>query len=71
LINVGDVYKRANTDLISEEKILAVLADRLQHAQADGRYETMEEAERELEEREITFDATNVATAFKPRTSWL
>ncbi len=58
LINAGDVYKRANTDLILEEKNLAVLADRLQKAQADGRYETMEVAEKELEEHEITFAAT-------------
>ena len=58
LINAGDVYKRANTDLISAETNLAVLADRLQHAQADGRYETMEAAEREFKEREITFAAT-------------
>ncbi len=58
LTNAGDVYKRANTDLISAEQSLAVLADRLQQAQADGRFETMEAAEQELQERENTFNAT-------------
>ena len=59
LENAKDVYKRANSDLVLEEQNLAVLIDRLQQAQADGRYEIMEAAERELEEREATLTATH------------
>ncbi|MCH7742936.1 MAG: AAA family ATPase [Proteobacteria bacterium] len=56
LKNSGDVYERATSDLISEEQNLAVLADRLQQAQADGRFEEMETAERNLEESQRTFE---------------
>jgi DNA repair exonuclease SbcCD ATPase subunit len=54
LSNAKDVFDRANTNLRQEEQNLAVLADRLQQAQADGRFEAMEAAARELEHREDT-----------------
>ncbi len=58
LSNAKDVYERANTNLRQEEQNLAVLADRLQQAQADGRFEAMEAAERELEHRDDTLKST-------------
>lgn len=58
LANAKDVYERANTDLRQEEQNLAVLADRLQQAQADGRFEAMEAAERELEHCETVLSST-------------
>jgi len=58
LANAKDVYERANTDLRREEQNLAVLTDRLQQAQADGRFEAMEAAERELEDCETVLTAT-------------
>lgn len=56
--NARDVYDRANGDLRHEEQNLAVLADRLQQAQADGRFEAMEAAEREFEHREAALTST-------------
>jgi len=50
LENSKSVCERANSDLIKEEQNLAVLTDRLQQAQADGRFETKEVAERDYEE---------------------
>ena len=58
LSNAKDVYDRANTNLRQEEQNLAVLADRLQQAQADGRFEAMESAERELEHCDHTLKST-------------
>ncbi len=58
LSNARDVYERANTNLRQEEQNLAVLTDRLQQAQADGRFEAMEAAERELEHRETVLTST-------------
>jgi DNA repair exonuclease SbcCD ATPase subunit len=58
LSNAKDVYDRANTNLRQEEQNLAVLADRLQQAQADGRFEAMATAERELEYRDDTLKST-------------
>lgn len=58
LANAKDVYERANTDLRREEQNLAVLTDRLRQAQADGRFEAMEAAERELEDCETVLTAT-------------
>ena len=40
LSNARDVYERANTNLRQEEQNLAVLTDRLQQAQADGRFDS-------------------------------
>jgi uncharacterized protein YhaN len=59
LTNAKDVYERAGADLIQAQQNLAVLADRLQQAQADGRFESMEAAERELEERKTIFESTH------------
>ncbi len=58
LSNAKDVYERANTNLRQEEQNLAVLTDRLQQAQADGRFEAMEAAQRELEHRETVLTST-------------
>ena len=59
LTNAKDVYERGNADLIQAQQDLAVLTDRLQQAQADGRFESMEAAERQLEERKTTFESTH------------
>lgn len=56
--NAKDVFDRANTNLRHEEQNLAVLTDRLQQAQADGRFEAMEAAERDLEHRETVLTST-------------
>ena len=50
LENANSVLERAKKELRAEEKTLAILADRLEQAQADGRFETMEVSEREFEE---------------------
>jgi DNA repair exonuclease SbcCD ATPase subunit len=47
--NATSALERAQSDLNQEEKSLAILSDRLQQAQADGRYETMDTAQRALE----------------------
>ncbi len=58
LSNAKDVHDRANTNLRQEEQNLAILADRLTQAQADGQFEAMETAERELEHRDDTLKST-------------
>jgi len=58
LNNAKDVFARAEADLSNAETNLAVLADRLQHAQTDGRFEAFEAAEREFEECQSTLEAT-------------
>ena len=58
LSNAKDVFDRANTNLRQEEQNLAILADRLTQAQADGRFEAMEAAARELEHREDMLKST-------------
>jgi len=58
LSNARDVCQSANNKLRQEEQNLAVLTDRLQQAQADGRFEAMEAAERELENRHTVLTAT-------------
>ena len=56
--NAKDVCERANTDLRQEEQNLAVRADRLQQAQADGRFEAMEAAKREFEHHQTVLIST-------------
>ncbi len=56
LKNARDVYDRANQEFISEQQKLAVLEDRLQQAQANGRYEAFESAQRTLEESSRTLE---------------
>jgi uncharacterized protein YhaN len=56
--NAKNVFDRANVDLRQEEQNLAVLSDRLLQAQADGRFEAMESAERELEYQEAAMTST-------------
>jgi len=58
LTNARDVFSRGEADLGDAETNLAVLADRLQHAQADGRFEAFEAAEREFEECQSMLEAT-------------
>lgn len=50
LQNARGAHERAERDLAAQQQQLAVLADRLQQSRADGRYETLEAAERTLEE---------------------
>jgi DNA repair exonuclease SbcCD ATPase subunit len=57
LSNARDALERAKSDLRHDEQLLAVLADRLQQSQADGRYDTKERAEREFEEAQATLEA--------------
>ncbi|WP_405232544.1 AAA family ATPase [Lentisalinibacter salinarum] len=47
--NARDALTRAERDLAQAEQQRAVLHDRLERAQADGRYEALEAAEREVE----------------------
>lgn len=56
--NSRAVLNRAKSDLASAETDLAVLADRLQQAQADGRFEAMERAERKFEECQSALSST-------------
>jgi DNA repair exonuclease SbcCD ATPase subunit len=58
LNNAQSAWDRAKSDLIKEEQNLAVLKDRLQQAQADGRFEAMESAERVLEESQRKLEST-------------
>lgn len=58
LENAEAVLDRAKSDLRAEEKTLAILTDRLEQAQANGRFETMEVAERVFEESSAELDAT-------------
>lgn len=61
--NALSANERAKSELISEEQNLAVFADRLQRAQADGGFEEKEEAERNLEETQQTLDSTRQRAA--------
>lgn len=67
LNNARQVYDRANANLRQEEQDLAVLTDRLQQARADGRFEAMEIAERELEECETALKSTRRRAAAAER----
>jgi hypothetical protein len=58
LTNARDVCERADADLTRQRESLAVLNDRLEQAQADGRFETMDAAGRVLEESEAKLTAT-------------
>lgn len=58
LTNAKAVHERAGADLRKAEQDLAILSDRLKQAQADGRFESMEAAERELDELDIELSAT-------------
>lgn len=55
--NARGALERAEADLIREQQKCAVLADRLEQAQADGRFEAKETAERDLEESQRTLDS--------------
>ncbi|MEE4163896.1 MAG: AAA family ATPase [Woeseiaceae bacterium] len=56
--NARDACERARKELAETERKLAVLDDRLEQAQADGRFETLEAAERKLGDLERDLDAT-------------
>ena len=58
LTNARDVCERAGADLNNQKETLAVLTDRLEQAQADGRFESMEVAGRVFEESEAELIAT-------------
>ncbi|MDZ7768495.1 MAG: hypothetical protein U5K38_05205 [Woeseiaceae bacterium] len=58
LQNARGARERAERDLAAQQQQLAVLADRLQQTRADGRYETLEAAERTLEEARRQHEAT-------------
>ncbi len=58
LQNARGALERAASDLAAQRQQLAVLADRLQQARADGRYETLEAAERSMEETRREHEAT-------------
>lgn len=58
LTNAQASLKRAENDFNVRQRELAVLEDRLTQAQANGRFETLEVAERQLEELETRFEAT-------------
>ena len=58
LTNARDVCERADADLTRQRENLAILTDRLEQAQADGRFESMEAAVRVFEEREAELIAT-------------
>jgi DNA repair exonuclease SbcCD ATPase subunit len=58
MTNAHGAWERAKFDLIEEKQDLAVLEDRLQQAQADGRFEAKEAAERDLEESQRTLEST-------------
>jgi len=55
--NALSASERSKSELITEQQNLAVFADRLQRAQADGGFEAKEEAERNLEETQQTLDS--------------
>lgn len=57
LSNAQSALDRAKSELLNEERSLDILADRLQQAQADGRYEARERAEREVEESQSALQA--------------
>jgi len=65
--NAKQALTRAERDLTEGERQLAVLADRLQRAQADGRFEALEAAERRLEDTGAELDATRRRAAAAER----
>ncbi len=58
LTNTQEVHKRAHDDLNARQRELAVLEDRLTKAQANGRFEALEAAERQLEELQTRYETT-------------
>jgi len=58
LENSKAVLARANNDFAEAQTSLAVVKDRLEQAQANGRFEEMEAAERKLEEAQAALEAT-------------
>ena len=65
--NAMESLERANKELASADQRLAVLDDRLGQAQADGRFESLEAAERRAEELERELDATRRRAAAAER----
>jgi DNA repair exonuclease SbcCD ATPase subunit len=65
--NATEAFDRAKKDLADAERNLAVLDDRLVQAQADGRFETLEAAERTLDDLERELDATRRRAAAAER----
>ena len=65
--NATDSLERAKRDLADAERKLAVLNDRLEQAQADGRFETLEAAERRLQELDRELEATRHRAAAADR----
>jgi DNA repair exonuclease SbcCD ATPase subunit len=65
--NAAEALDRANSDLANAERSLAVLNDRLEQAQADGRFEALEAAERKLEELDRELEATRRRAAAADR----
>jgi DNA repair exonuclease SbcCD ATPase subunit len=65
--NATESLERAKKDLASAAQNLAVLDDRLAQAQADGRFEALEAAERKAEELERDLDATRRRAAAAER----
>ncbi len=60
LSNAQASLKRAENDLNDRRRDLAVLEDRLTKAQANGRFEALEAAERQHEELETRYEATTL-----------
>lgn len=65
--NAVDSLERAKRDLADAERNLAVLNDRLEQAQADGRFEALEAAERKRDELERELEATRRRAAAAER----
>ena len=65
--NARDALTRAERDLAQAEQQLAVLHDRLERAQADGRYEALEEAERKVEDTGAELETTRRRAAAAER----
>jgi chromosome segregation ATPase len=65
--NAAESLERAKKELASAAQKLAVLDDRLAQAQADGRFEALEAAERRSEELERDLDATRRRAAAAER----
>ena len=65
--NARDALTRAERDLARTEQQLAVLHDRLERAQADGRHEALEAAERRVEDTGAELAATRRRAAAAER----
>jgi DNA repair exonuclease SbcCD ATPase subunit len=65
--NAAEALDRAQKDLAGAERNLAVINDRLEQAQADGRFEMLEAAERELEALSRELEATRRRAAAAER----